>query len=137
MTARGTPDPREKVLDETLAAEMAHFIKIAANPTRLRILWFLMGGESAVSEIEASTGVTQPTLSQQLSGLRAAEIVTTRRAHKAVFYTMTDAGVTAFLQWLATMFSVPKLIQPERVERISDPVGFENAAVFALLDDFP
>jgi DNA-binding transcriptional ArsR family regulator len=132
MTGRALPDWKNRVLDEAIAIEMADFIKIAANPTRLRILWFLIGGERAVSEIEAETGLTQPTLSQQLSVLRASEIVTTRRVHKAIFYKVTDVRVAKLAQWLATIFSLTMRTESERTAGSGHS---ENAAVFALLSD--
>lgn len=131
MIGRALPDPK-RVLTEAIAVEMAEFIKIAANPTRLRILWFLIGGERAVSEIETETGITQPTLSQQLGALRAAEIVTTRRVHKAIFYRVADARTAKLVQWLATIFS---LSLRKETERTPSPGHSENAAVFAFLSD--
>lgn len=42
-----------------------------------------------MSELGAELGVRQPLLSQQLTVLRGAHVVTTRRAAKQVFYRLT------------------------------------------------
>ena len=40
-------------------------LRVFAQPQRLMILSYLLGGERQVADIEAATGVTQPALSQQ------------------------------------------------------------------------
>ena len=47
-------------------------LRVFAQPQRLMILSYLLGGERQVADIEAATGVTQPALSQQLAALRLA-----------------------------------------------------------------
>ena len=87
--ARGT--------DEAPAGAAADLLKLVANPNRLRILYLLAEGECSVSEIEQRLGIRQPTLSQQLGELRNAEVVTTRREHKVVFYSLADPRMSALL----------------------------------------
>lgn len=84
--------------DEATAARVADLLKVAANPNRLRILYLLTQGECSVSEIEQRLGIRQPTLSQQLGELRNAEVVVTRREHKAVFYSLADPRMRALLE---------------------------------------
>ena len=55
------------------------FLKLLANPDRLRIVCCLVEGERSVAEIEAAVGLPQPRLSQQLAELRAAGIVVGQR----------------------------------------------------------
>jgi ArsR family transcriptional regulator, virulence genes transcriptional regulator len=61
-------------------------LKLFAQQQRLVILGALLDGPLAVSQIEAETGVGQPTLSQQLGSLRRAGIISARRDSRAVFY---------------------------------------------------
>ena len=90
------------------AAEMAaERLKIYAQPQRLMILSRLLGGEHTVGEIEASTGIVQPALSQQLAALRRAEVVRTRRLSKQVFYALANANVVACVQAIEAMFGAP------------------------------
>lgn len=84
--------------DEATAARVADLLKVTANPNRLRILYLLTQGECSVSEIEQRLGIRQPTLSQQLGELRNAEVVVTRREHKAVFYSLADPRMRALLE---------------------------------------
>ncbi|MDP4024690.1 metalloregulator ArsR/SmtB family transcription factor [Methylobacterium sp. NEAU 140] len=84
-------------IDEAQARGTADLLKLVANPNRLRILYLLVEGECSVSEIEQRLGIRQPTLSQQLGELRNAGVVTTRREHKVVFYSLTDPRMRALL----------------------------------------
>lgn len=66
---------------------MIEALKAIAHPLRWRILDALRDGERNVGEIEQATGIGQPGLSQQLGVLRKADLVTTRKDAKLVFYT--------------------------------------------------
>ena len=61
-------------------------LKAIAHPLRLRILQALANGERNVGEIEEASNIGQPGLSQQLAVLRQADLVTTRREGKLVYY---------------------------------------------------
>ena len=64
-----------------------------AQPQRLMILSLLLEGEKSVTEIDMASGIGQPALSQQLAELRKAELVTTRRQAKQVYYSLADDTV--------------------------------------------
>jgi DNA-binding transcriptional ArsR family regulator len=72
------------------ATEVAGLMKTLSHPNRLLIACELMNGERAVSEIEENTGVRQPVLSRELARLRDENLVTTRRASKVVFYSLSS-----------------------------------------------
>ena len=72
------------------AGEIARLLKILSHQNRLLIACELMCGEASVSEIEERTGVRQPVLSRELARLRAARLVSTRRASKLVYYRLAD-----------------------------------------------
>ena len=80
-------------LSRERAAEAAERLKVYAQPQRLMILSSLSEGERTVGEIEATTRVGQPALSQQLAELRRAGLVETRRAAKQVFYRLANRDV--------------------------------------------
>ncbi|SFO84271.1 ArsR/SmtB family transcription factor [Qipengyuania nanhaisediminis] len=63
-------------------------LKALAHPLRFQILQVLKSGELNVGEIEQATGIGQPALSQQLSVLRKAELVETRKEAKLVYYSL-------------------------------------------------
>ncbi len=97
--------------DEARAIAAADLLKLVANPNRLRILYLLAEEECSVSEIEQRLGIRQPTLSQQLGELRNAEVVTTRREHKVVFYSLNDPRLSALL---AAIEDILILDRPQR-----------------------
>ncbi len=67
------------------SAEAAgQLLKVLANPDRLLLLCQLSQGELNVTDLEALSGIQQPTLSQQLAVLRSKSMVETRRAGKQV-----------------------------------------------------
>ncbi len=68
------------------------------------ILTCLLEGGRTVSEIEVSTGIGQPALSQQLAELRRAEMVKTRRASKQVYYELADENVALCVRTMEGMF---------------------------------
>lgn len=63
------------------------FLKALTSPTRQRImLLFACGAELSVGEVAEQVGIGQSTASEQLSVLRRAGIVTSRREGKIVLY---------------------------------------------------
>ncbi|MDG6988669.1 MAG: winged helix-turn-helix transcriptional regulator [Nitrososphaerota archaeon] len=71
----------------------AEFCKTFSHPVRLAMLDGLRGGEKTVSDLVDETGVTQSTVSQQLSLLRRLGIVRPRRDGRRVYYRLTDKRV--------------------------------------------
>jgi DNA-binding transcriptional ArsR family regulator len=76
-------------------------MKVLANPDRLMLLCQLSQGEKSVGELEALTGIQQPTLSQQLTVLRENQVVNTRRDGKNIFYSVASKPVLAIIAVLA------------------------------------
>ena len=82
-------------------------LKTYAQPQRLMILSRLLDGEHTVGEIEESTGIGQPALSQQLAELRRADVVKTRRSSKQVYYALANDDVVTCVQGIEAMFGAP------------------------------
>lgn len=80
------------------------FLRTLANPDRLMLLCQLTVDESCVSELEARTSITQPTLSQQLAVLRREKLVETRRDGKQIYYRIADPRVMSMLAQLQQLF---------------------------------
>ncbi|MGD9665117.1 MAG: ArsR/SmtB family transcription factor [Novosphingobium sp.] len=78
-------------------------LKAIAHPLRFAILQSLGRGEASVSEIEQASGIGQPTLSQQLSVLRGAGLVITRRQSKQVFYSLDNDAIAQCAQEIAAL----------------------------------
>ena len=79
-------------------------LKVLSNPDRLKILCVLVEGELNVQQIELRTEIQQPTLSQQLTVLRKADMVSTRREGKQIFYQVTDPKVLTLMQTLYQLY---------------------------------
>lgn len=96
------------------AGRACDLMKVLANPDRLLILCQLSRQEMCVSELEQSLGIVQPTLSQQLTVLRNAELVTTRRDGKNIFYELTSVPALAVINTLYQHFCANKSRRKKR-----------------------
>lgn len=82
------------------ADKASGLMKVMANSDRLILLCQLSQGEKSVGELESILDIRQPTLSQQLTVLREAELVTTRRDGKNIFYRISSQSAMAVMQVL-------------------------------------
>jgi len=64
---------------DTQIESMATLFQALGDPTRLRIIGLLLGGEVCVCDIHESLRITQPKASRHLAYLRKASLVETRR----------------------------------------------------------
>ena len=92
---------------EAAAAQACGLLKILANQNRLLLLCQLTQGEYCVADLERSTGIRQPTLSQQLSVLRNEQVVSARREGKQMFYSIASDAALAVLQVLYEQYCQP------------------------------
>jgi DNA-binding transcriptional ArsR family regulator len=68
----------------------ADALRMLADPTRLNILWALMQGETSVACLADLAGTSPTAVSQHLSKLRLAGLVSNRREGTFVIYTLAD-----------------------------------------------
>ena len=71
----------------------ADALRMLADPTRLNILWALMQGETSVACLADLSGTTPTAVSQHLSKLRLAGLVTNRREGTFIFYALADPHI--------------------------------------------
>lgn len=90
------------------ASEVSDLLKTLAHPMRLMIVCKLVDGEYSVSELEETLGIHQPNLSQQLTVLREAEIVETRREGKQIYYRLTARKAERLVGALYDIFCAPE-----------------------------
>jgi len=64
------------------------------------LLCQLSQGEKSVSELEEILEIKQPTLSQQLTVLRNAKLVSTRREGKCIYYMISSTSALAIMNVL-------------------------------------
>jgi len=65
--------------------------RILAEPTRIKILWVLLQGERSVGDLAALVRAQPAAVSQHLSKLRLARVVSTRRSGNRIYYA-ADSG---------------------------------------------
>jgi DNA-binding transcriptional ArsR family regulator len=82
---------------DAVVSRAASDLRLLADPTRLRILWALMQGESNVGCLADLAGVTPTSVSQHLAKLRLAGLVSTRRQGTFVFYSIPSPWVATLL----------------------------------------
>ena len=69
-------------------ARMTAALKALADPTRVRILGLLAGGQVCVCHIHDALAIPQPTASRHLAYLRRAGLVASRREGTWMYYTL-------------------------------------------------
>jgi len=77
-------------VDDVLES-VASYFSLLSEPTRLKVLHSICERERSVGEIVVETGLTQPTVSRQLSGLYARGVLSRRKQGSMVFYRVVDA----------------------------------------------
>ena len=82
---------------ETVAA-LAETFRVLGDPTRVRILDALAGGELCVCDIASLVGISESAVSHQLRLLRGMRLVRPRRAGRLVYYTVDDQHIIELLR---------------------------------------
>lgn len=85
--------------------EASALIKQLANPNRLAVVCYLMEAPRTVAELEEDLGIPQPTLSQQLTQLREAGMITGQRQARQVTYRIEDSRLLPVVQALRLIFA--------------------------------
>lgn len=104
-------------------------LRSLGNPSRLAIVCLLLEGERSVTELELALRIRQPTLSQQLTVLRAAKLITSRRAFRSVFYRVCDDRAVQIVATLRTMF--PDLLPASALLTLDHVHGDRAALAYA------
>lgn len=92
---------------QAAASQAVGLLRSLANPERLILMCALAEGERCVTELSQSTGIHQPTLSQQLGVLRDEGLVSTRRAGKFVYYQVDSPAALELLALLHRLYCAP------------------------------
>jgi DNA-binding transcriptional ArsR family regulator len=80
-------------VEPTGRAVLARFFKALSDPTRLRLLEFLLGEEHTVSDCVAHVGLAQGRVSTHLACLADCGFVTLRKEGRYSYYRVTDPRV--------------------------------------------
>ncbi len=84
---------RRSGADKTLYERQAVLCKAFANPTRIHLLDLLGRGEVGASDLQEELGISKANLSQHLSILRTAGVVSTRREGKRLLCELSAPAI--------------------------------------------
>ena len=88
----------EKMPAEELLYDLAELFKIFGDPTRMRILFVLLGSEVCVCDLAEALNMTVSAISHQLRILKTGKLVKSRREGKSVFYSLADEHVRTIVR---------------------------------------
>lgn len=103
-------------------------LKAVAHPARFSILSLLSEGERNVGEIEKATGISQPSLSQQLAVLRNAGLVDTRKDAKLVFYRLDQLRLAEIAMSISNLVEVPASSKNAKRRAVPGAANFAQLA---------
>ena len=101
--------------------DMVAFCKALGDETRQRILEILQrDGEKCVSDLVELFNVSQPTISHHLNFLRHANLVTSRRDGKQIYYKANQDNITEccgilFTKFIPTTIELIDFVKSEKV----------------------
>ncbi len=81
---------------------IAQRFKLLSEPTRLRILQLLMGGEKSVNELVALMSTTQANVSKHLGILADGGLVTRRKVGVSTLYRIADPSLITLCDLVCT-----------------------------------
>ena len=81
---------------------LAETFRVLGDPTRVRMLDALSGGELCVCDIASLVGISESAVSHQLRLLRGMRLVRPRRAGRLVYYAVDDQHILELLKQAST-----------------------------------
>ena len=108
LDPRGTEARRGKLMSADAVRDVADTFRILGDPTRVRILDALSGGELCVCDIASLAAISESAVSHQLRLLRSMRLVKSRRAGRLVFYALDDQHIIELLRQAHTHVEEPK-----------------------------
>lgn len=103
-------------------AVLAKFFRALGDPTRLRLLEFLMGGEHTVSECVLHVGLAQGRVSAHLGCLADCGYVEVRRAGRYAYYRTNEPKVAEIVQ-------LARMLAAENAAALASCVRIDTGAV--------
>jgi len=91
-------DTIKKLPEEELFKELANFYKLLGDVTRAKILFAIDTNEMCVNDISNVVQMSKSSVSHQLSDLKRAGIVKSRKDGKEVYYSLDDDHVKGLFE---------------------------------------
>jgi ArsR family transcriptional regulator, lead/cadmium/zinc/bismuth-responsive transcriptional repressor len=89
---------RARMMAPRTVEALAETFRVLGDPTRVRILDALSGGELCVCDIASMVGISESAVSHQLRLLRGMRLVRPRRAGRQVYYAVDDQHILELLR---------------------------------------
>ncbi len=84
---------KSELMDEKDILLMVKLFKVLADETRIKILYAISKHEVCVSDIASIINLSQSAVSHQLSTLKDANLIRSRREKQTIYYTLVDDHV--------------------------------------------
>ena len=97
-----TQSRRAMLMSPRTVEGLAETFRVLGDPTRVRILDALSGGELCVCDIATLVGISESAASHQLRLLRNSRLVRPRRAGRLVYYAIDDHHILELLRQALT-----------------------------------
>ena len=98
-------------MEERALELKAEVLKAMAQPTRLKILECLRGGERCICEIIPAVGGEQSNISRHISLMQKSRLVTTRKDGVKVMVKVTDPKIFAILDQISVILKNQMSVQ--------------------------
>ena len=102
LDAGGVAARRSTLMPERTVEGLAETFRLLGDPTRVRILDALSGGELCVCDIAGLVGISESAVSHQLRLLRGKRLVRPRRAGRLIYYAIDDQHIMELLRQALT-----------------------------------
>ena len=89
---------KEKMLSEDKYIKVADFFKIVGDSTRCKIVSALSMNEMCVGDLANVLSMTKSSISHQLSKMKEAGVVKSRRNGKEIYYSLDDEHVAEIFE---------------------------------------
>jgi ArsR family transcriptional regulator len=108
--------------ENKIETSISNLLKNISHPTRLRILFAIGSGEACVCHLETVLGYRQAYISQHLMELRKAEILTTSRNGRFIYYRLRDVQVLDIIKTAGTVAGISE----KELDQLSTPKIISN-----------
>ncbi len=88
----------EAMESDTTLTTMSHFLKVMADPTRLKIVNALLIGELCVCDLAKVLDMEHSAVSHQLAVLRKIDVVNVRQEGKSKYYSLKDTHINTVFE---------------------------------------
>jgi len=102
LDPRGSAARRQSLMASDAVRALADTFRMLGDPTRVRILDALSGGELCVCDIASLVGISESAVSHQLRLMRGTRLVRPRRAGRLVYYALDDHHIIELLKQAQT-----------------------------------